>query len=296
MTAGIEELSEKELEKIRDILKSLIESLRDKKAHGLMIPDEEFILNSLTHPERGDVKVTILRDKEIEVFLSNRRDETYPFSVMSNNEVRKFSDRKFIDGVRSSLKEGHHGLFLISQQDQNRITSSANKIVSYSAFFNINEPGQNIHSDENKELKTKNIDKCTLEDKWIIYKRGWEMDNRIPVIENELFGFKVVYAKYRQKYNEEMIVFSPKKYREKVGQLVRDIYPPNVRLSLKRDFPKDHAKNVEETQKVLKSILKLIEERLENPENPEGYKSFLDELKLLLGNIVTKDPDLSGFV
>lgn len=292
--SGIEALSETEKENVKNFLRTLIHSLKDKKASGYSIPDEDFIVQSLTQPERGDVKVILLRNQsEIEIFLANRRDEESPFSIMNSEGVRKHPERKFIDGVRSQLPPGHCGLFIISQQDREML-KSPDKIEIYSSFFNLDD-SLKTGIDPYKDLKSKKLTDCTRDEMWIIYKKKWDMDNRWNEIEKDLFSFSVVYAKYNQKYKEEILILTPDNYKQKIGQLIRDIYPYNVRVNLRKEFIKDHKTNLGEVQKALNTLLSSLESKL-SADDHDDFGIFVNSMKEFVRNIMQNDPELNQFV
>ena len=80
MPKDVSELSPEELQQVQNALRALITELSSRKAVGGgtgSIPDEDIVLQSLAHPERGDVLISIIREQSgrLQIFLSNRRDQ-----------------------------------------------------------------------------------------------------------------------------------------------------------------------------------------------------------------------------
>jgi hypothetical protein len=296
MALDITFLSGEEIEQIKTVLKALIESLREKRAAGTIIPDEEFILNSLNHPERGDVKIYIYRNEgETQIFIFNRRDESNPFTIMDYRTSRKYPERKMLEGIGGVLPDGKYGLFMISPTDREMLKIAKDKIVeTFSVNFGVSDP---LESPKKKEfdLDSKSFESCTISDMWLIYKMGKIGDRRLPLIEKELFTFKAVYAKYGNKYREEEMLLLPKKYQQNIAQMIRDIYPYRIRVALRRDYPEDHKKYLSEVFKAILELKKNIDMKLTNDAHPE-YATLLTEMKVFLSEIVEKDQELTRFV
>jgi len=302
MSETLSELTKDETETVREILQDFIASMRVKRggagSKSRLLPDEESVFGSLTHPERGDVIVTILRlDNKLQIFLSNRRDVSTPFSIMAFKDIRYFPGRRTLDGSRVDTAAEGTGLFLSSIQDQEILKEEGiSRVDVYSVHFGVYEPGavQEKVRDADDELKLKPLNECDTEEKWLIYEKNWDMDSRRKVIEKELFSFPLYYAKYNREPREEIIVLTPERYRNHVGQLIRDIYPTGVKASLRRDFPGDHKKKTEESQGYLNALVIVLKNRI-SEENGQGYNGYLDELVKFINHILTSDPEMLTF-
>lgn len=299
MSQDLTALQPEETEKVRNMLAGLINTLRSRQSIGGsgrgLIQDEEYVLNSLQHPERGDVMVSIVRDKyQLHVFLANRRDPKNPLVIMDAVTARDNPARRPLDNTKS-IQDGEYALFLNTFQDR-ELLSHMDRVDIYSVHFGLNRntiemkappaPGEN--------LATKPLENCTREDKWKIYKKNADFDNRVASIEKELFGFPLLYARHKQPAREETIILTPNKTKEAVGQLIRDIYPYGVRVSLRRDYPKEHKQKLEEVRRVLGDLAGSVGGK-RSAGNPEEYSAFLDEAVEYLNEIVRNDPEFSNF-
>lgn len=293
----ISDLKPEEVEEVARLLRGLVDSLRAKKAAagGTLIPDEDTVFTALTHPERGDAVISVIHTPgELQVFISNRRDLTSPFAVMDCGDLRKHPDRRMVDGSRPDPKPGKIGLFLASVRDEEVFRQSAKtKIESYSAHFHLFEPiAVKPISDAVADLKTKPLAACTTAEKWTIYKRDWDYDQRREAIEKELFSFPVTFARHKAGKKEEVIILAPGKHSSNIGQLIRDIYPVGVRASLRRDYPAEHRAKLDEVHAVLSELSHKIRGHMAEG-NGEEYNAFLDELSAYINEILTVDPELT---
>ena len=75
---------------------------------------------------------------------------------------------------------------------------------------------------------------------------------------------------------------------------MRDVYPPGVRMSLRRDYPKEHAQKLEECRKSLRALESAISGK-RSAGNPEEYAAFLDEACELIETIISTDPEFAQF-
>ncbi len=291
-------LSHEDLTAVKHVLLGLVATLQSKKAAagGKLITDEESVLSALTHPERGDVVVYVLNAGEtgrpLEVLLSNKRDPTTPFAIMDLGELRRHPDRRAVDGSRPEPKAGRVALFLASQHDLDAFRLSAQtRVESYSTHFQLYEPAAPLAPPAEQDLKTKPLDRCTVPEKWTIYKRDWDFDPRRDVIEKELFSFPISYAKHNSPKKEAVLLLAPGKFGQNLGQLIRDVYPVGVRTSLRRDFPADHRAKLAEVYSILEDVRGRVLSRKADTNGPE-YDAFLQELADLIGDIEKADPEL----
>jgi len=299
MYKDLSALSQEEVSQTRMTLSGLIDTLKSRKRIGVgaggLIPDEDSVFSSLIHPERGDVLITIIRFKGgLEIFLSNRRDPTSPFVVMNKDRMKLFPGRRILNSSHPTLMENEYGLFLLSVQDQELLRDTKNRIDIFSVHFNVHDPFDNPHQ-EHDDLRAKPLELCSNSEKWKIYKQNREMDSRVPLIERELFSFKVLFARYNQGQKEEFILLTPEKFKQNLGQWIRDMYPYGIRLSLRKDFPDEHKKKLADVHSNLKKLLDLINARVAPVNGPE-YAAYLKELQTILTSTLSSDPELSNFV
>ncbi|MCB1320009.1 MAG: hypothetical protein KDK34_07140, partial [Leptospiraceae bacterium] len=143
MAKDISVLNPDQFQEVRNALLELVKTLNARKAPGSsnMIPDEDIVLTSIQHPERGDVLITVIPDRTgLQIFVSNRRDPDNPFAIMSHRELRDFPGRRPLNHSVSTLKEGQRGLFLITVQDRELLRAhQLDAIQGYSSRFNVAE-------------------------------------------------------------------------------------------------------------------------------------------------------------
>jgi hypothetical protein len=295
-----EEISPEDKSEIRKALVSLINSLQARKGVGTsgIIPDEEIVLTSLQHPERGDVVITALRDSRgrLQMFISNRRDQDSPFAVMSGRDVRNFPERRLLNSrPTSSLKEDEFALFLITLHDKEALQAPlTNKWKIFSTHFSLNET--EAHKPKiGDDLKVKPLSACTLEEKLQIIKRNWPGDSRRDALEKELYGFSFNYSKYKMPERSEEILLSPDHYRERVAQFIRDMYPYGIRTTVRRDYPKEHKQRLDDVHAALKRLSDLTVAR-QKSDAPAELARHYEEITAYLREIVERDPELSHFV
>lgn len=291
-------LEASEIEGVKQLLRGLVSTLQEKKANagGKLITDEETVLSALTHPERGDVMVSVVNTgANREVFVSNKRDSSTPFAVMDCGDLRKHVDRRSVDGSRPEPREGRVALFLSSLQDQETFRQAAlTRVDSYSSHFQLYEAAPSSAPLPEQDLKMKPLAQCTLPEKWTIYKRDWDFDNRRDAIERELFSFEVNYARHKAGPKNEVVLLPPGRFGPNIGQMIRDIYPVGVRTSLRKDFPAEHRGKIAEANKALDSLREKILARVSEANGPE-YDAFLQELADLIAETQKTDPDLTRF-
>ncbi len=288
-------LSAAELEKVRNTLLGLIQSIKSRMvitSHGSnLLKDEDITLQSLLHPERGDVLVTILRDHgALHIFLSNRRDAGSPFCVMDYTTMRRYPARRPVDS-HLIVKEGDTALFLCTQQDRDMIERhSPDKISAYSIHFDVREVTGGAQKEEARDPLEKSI-----QEKWDAYRRHDAGDPAVSGIEKELFGFTLIYAKYRMPTREETIIIRPDKEKVFLGQLIRDIYPYNIRVILRKEDHTQHLQKLDDVHSALRKLKEQVSARI-NDTLPEPYKRYLETIRSLITDILEKDPQLGGFV
>ena len=295
-TKDISSLGAPEIQAVKQLLLGLVSTLQTKKAAagGALITDEETVLSALTHPERGDVIISVVGSgKDLEVFVSNKRDAATPFAVMDCSELRKHPDRRTVDGSRPEAREGRVALFLSSLHDQETFRQAAlTRIDSYSSHFQLYDAAPSTAPLPEQDLKTKPLAHCTIAEKWTIYKRDWDFDNRRDSIEKELFSFEVTFARHRVGAKKEVIILPPGKFSANIGQMIRDIYPIGVRTSLRKDFPVDHKTKVLEANHALTMLREQILARVAETNGAE-YDAFLQELADLIAEMQKTDPELT---
>lgn len=285
-------LSSEEFEAVRAALQGLIKSLKARMAIGAsttgLVKDEEIVMQSLLHPERGDVLVTVVHDhRERHLFLSNRRDSASPFVVMDAHEMRRHPARRPVDSMHTP-RDDQYGLFLSSQQDRDLIARhEQDRSDVYSIHFGIAE--------ERLQPQAKKPAEFGIAEKMDFIKRHDSGDPAAQKYVHELFGFRITFARYKGQPQEHMIVLPPEKEKLYIGQMVRDIYPYNMRVILRRDDPQLHNSHIVEAQKALAKLRDIVQERKKD-ENPPAYAAYLDNLGTMIDDSLKNDPELARFI
>ncbi len=300
MDGGVEQLSAQEQAQVKSILIGLVDSLQTRKGVGVsgLLPDEEIILNALQHPERGDVGVVVLRDEKqkLQVFIVNRRDPDAPFAVMSGKMLRDFPERRFLNSRPGHvLKDDEYTLFLITAHDRDALHSATlTRVKTYSSSFRLQGEAAPAPAAAD-DLATKPVGVLSLAEKLTLYRRTWQGDARHDAVQNELFGFRFAYPRYKMPPREELLLLTPEKYKERLSQLIREMYPHGVRVSLRRDFPQEHRAKIGEVHRYLLELSGLAHGR-NRPDAPPELNRHYEEISAFLREVVEKDPELSHFV
>jgi hypothetical protein len=301
MPRDISDLNPQELQRLQAALRTLITQMNARKSVGSgasgsgLIPDEEIVLKSLSHPERGDVLLTVLREPSgrFQIFVSNRRDPENPFAVMDEPMLRDFPGRRALNG-RTHMKEGEYGLFLITVQDREMLRARKEEVIeAFSAHFKLHAD-QVAAPRQADELRAKPLAQCDLAEKWQIYKKSWPGDSRAGQIEQELLSFPLTFARYKQAQKSEMLTLPPDTYRERIGQLIRDVYPGGIRTSLRRDYPKEHQERLQQARSYIQSLAMAISGKIFS-DNPRDMNRHLEEVVDFLKDVLENDPELSHF-
>lgn len=297
MNQDVQNLKPEDIEEVRRILKSLQDTFTAKRSGGGLIPDEEIVQKALSHPERGDIAVTVLRDdrRGLQVFVSNRRDQDAPFAVMDGKRQRDFPERRALNrNFSRQLKDNETDLFLITQEDRDMLKHPATeKVRVFSADFGLNQ--QPTHAPpQADELRVKPLEQCNVAEKWQIYKKTFAGDARHEQVSHDLFGLALTFAKHKMPPRAEEILLSPEKYRERIAQLIRDIYPYGVRTSLRRDYPRDHAAKLEEVYEALRRISRAFQQRM-TAGLPDALNRHYEEVAVFCQEVIDLDPELTRF-
>jgi len=294
---SIDQFTPEEVAQVRRVLLGLIATLRSRKpanGSGTLIPDEEYILESLTHPERGDVMVLLVREpKSSEIFLSNRRDAANPFAVMDKDGARRNPGRRPLNHDPSGIKEGEWGLFINSIQDREMLRLGT-PLEAYSSHFGLGDsirPAQTVAPD----LESRPVHALAENERWLLFKRGLEPTDAGNKIEKELFGFSVRYARYKAPVKEETVILNPRKLKQNVGQMIRDIYPYNVRVILRREFPAEHAQKLKDMENALKSLISEVRNKIGSV-NDDEYRAALQETITFMDKVLETDPEFASFL
>jgi hypothetical protein len=297
---NVSELTAQETEKIKTYLEGIKESLSARKGmadKSSLLTEEEAVLNSIINPERGDIKITLMRDKkETVIFVNNQRDPENPFVVMNYADQKRFSGRRPLNTLFRNLKEGEHALYISSGQDKELLANTGiTKIVFYLTQITETQKAQVAPTSGTDHLKTKPLAECTVDEKFIIYKRGWGFDTRMNQITAELFTLELLFARYNQPVKKELINIEPLKFKVSIHQMIRDVYPYNIRVLLRKEFPEDHEKKLQEVMDILKTLLIKIEEKSEFAGDGD-YGIFLKEVSAFAKDIAVNDPKLEKVV
>ncbi len=292
----VSELQPSEAEKVRKYLEGIQKTLSGRRGisdRGTLMAEEETVLNSLIYPDRGDVKVTFLKDKkESFVMLNNARDPGNPFVIMSYEDQRHFSARRALNPSFRTLKEGEYGLFISSVQDRELLANTGiPKYFFYSIQFLQTERREVIPTSGTDALKNKPLAECTKDEKFIIFQKKWDYDSRLPEIQKELFNLEVMFAKYKMPVKKEIINIEPSKMQANIAQMIRDAYPYNIRVVLRKDFPADHEKKMQEVLDVIRTVIVKLEEKLTDAGSGD-YAKYLNDVIKFTRDILEKDPKL----
>jgi hypothetical protein len=295
---SIDKLDPSEIKTIQTALKGLITSLRARKPAGGpsgLIPDEEYVLESLVHPERGDILITAMRGASaLEVFVANRRDAASPFVLMDFQGARKNPGRRQLNHNPGGLKEGEWGLFLNSIQDR-ELLRTASCIEVYSTHFGIGDsPSQK--SSITDRIESKSVESMSTSEKFQLFKRGLEGEVLGEKIDRDLFGFQVQYAKHKMQPRQENIILNPKKVKQAIGQVVRDIYPYGIRVILRKEYPAEHKQKLAEVHKALHELASLVKQKAANSSGEGEYAEYLEDIASYIEKIPAEDAELAQFV
>lgn len=293
----LSEISEQEKERIRTYLTGLARTLQGKKgigSRGNLISEEETVLNAIQAPNRGDLKVLVIKNgKSSDIFIQNPRESDNPFAIMNARDHGQNPGRRRLNTSDAELKEDEFALFLGTAQDREVIRSGRDQIINaFTAVFEVSDKRQEAETDKNQDLRNKPLETCNLDEKWTIYISNWDFDTRKDQIVQELFLVPLMFAKYKQSVKQENLNLEPEKYRSSINQMIRDIYPANLRSVLKTDFKKEHADKLKEVQDCLKSLRNRIGEKIAGAGTGE-YSMFLKTCDAYVTTILEKDPELT---
>lgn len=291
-------LTPQELEKVKTILVTLMNSLNQKDTIGsknILSSDESIVLEALQHPERGDVEISVYKDKgDLDIFMSNRRNMDSPFSIMGYDQMKQHPERRPLDSY-IEIKKEEYGLFLVSFQDRELLTDTK---VQVEKFYSVHL-GISQKQDEtliiDTDIKGKELEECSLEEKVRIYTESSVGDSRVEEVKKEFFLFDLPVKIYNRPADFKKIFLEPNKFRNKIGQIIRDCYPYRIRISLREDFVDDHETNLNECYKLINGIKNEVEKRIDS-NNPAELKNHYNHINEYLLDILTNDPEFSRFV
>ncbi len=273
-------IQEKEVKDyVKEILESYYQSLEQKRKNkGKLLQDEEIIYQAIKDPTRGDIKILVIYDSILHVFIESKRHPGSYFSVMNDLEARRFIDRRPFDYyIFNSDPKNNYNLYLCSASDNQLILKSKefnNKWQFYSIELKMFKP-----IEKNKEIIPENLDNLSLDQKWDVFKKLPELDPRKKELQKEFYGFKLKYKKYKQPAEEEkFLLIEPHKIKELVGMISREIYPINLRDVLRRDYKKEHIQLIDYTKNILNSFLEEVQRR-KNLISKEDYLEYLKTIE-----------------
>ncbi|MCB1321867.1 MAG: hypothetical protein KDK34_16535, partial [Leptospiraceae bacterium] len=93
----------------------------------------------------------------------------------------------------------------------------------------------------------------------------------------------------------EVIFLGPEAYREKINQLIRDVYPYGVRVSLRRDYPAEHKEKLAEVHRYLRELAGKLRQRI-NDHNPPEINKHYNRVCDYLEDITQNDAELTRVV
>jgi hypothetical protein len=297
---NVSEINAQEAEKIKAYLEGIKKNFAARRGiadKGLLMAEEETILNSITNPDRGDVKITLMRDrKDTVIFLNNQRDSENPFVVMSFEDQRQFSGRRALNPSLRTLKEGEFGLFISGSQDRELLANTGiQKFTFYSVQFMDSAKPAIAAVAGTDYLKSKPLAECSIDEKFTIYKRSWDFDARMPALIAELFTIEMLYARYKSPVKKETLNIEPSKYKVMIHQLIKDVYPYNMKVLLRKDYPSEHETKMQEVMDILKTIIIKTEQKSSSAGQGE-YGQHLIEVTAFVKDIMTNDPKLEKVV
>jgi hypothetical protein len=297
---NVSEIAAQEAEKIKAYLEGIKENLTARRGiadKSLLMAEEETILNSILNPDRGDVKITLMRDrKDSVIFLNNQRDPENPFVVMSFEDHKHFSGRRALNPSYRTLKEGEFGLFISGSQDRELLANTGiPKFTFYSVQFMETAKPVMSASTGTEYLKSKPLAECSVDEKFTIYKRSWDFDSRLSALNAELFSIEMLYARYKSPVKKETLNIEPAKYKVMIHQMIKDVYPYNMKVLLRRDYPAEHETKMQEVMDILKTVINKTEEKSSFAGEGE-YGQHLKEVILFVKDIMTNDPKLEKVV
>ena len=292
----ISSLTDQDLQQVKEYLIGLGKTLQKKKGignRGAMLSEEETVLNGLLHPQRGDILISILRlGQDLNIFVQNPRDPDNPFVVMNPRDHGKNPGRRKLNTSDSQLQEGEFALFLSTAQDRELFRISKDQFINlYSIELEIAENRPEA-SDREQDLRRKHLSECTEDERWKIYKANWDFDSRRKIIIEDMMTIPVLYAKYKQPVKQQNLSLEPGIFESSLHQMIRDIYPSNLRPVLKKDFPREHDEKIKEVMDCLKSVRIKIQEKINGSQTPE-FIDYLKEYDAHIEEIITRDPHLT---
>jgi len=285
-------LTTEEVGAVTRALQGLVNSLRTRMGIGSgntgLVKDEEIVLQSLLHPERGDVLVSVVKDHhDLHLFISNRRDSGSPFVVMDAREMRRHPARRPVDTMHVPRDE-QYGLFLSSQQDRDLMQRhEQDRADVYSVHFGIAEA--------RVVPEIKKPHEFGILEKMEFVKKTEHGDPTAQAYAKELFTFPVTFSKYKGSPREVPILLPPDKEMLYIGQMVRDIYPYNIRVILRKEDPLLHNSHIAEAQAALSKLRDKIQER-KTDSHPEAYSAYLSRLTDMIDSALKADPELGKFI
>lgn len=285
-------LTSDEVEKVKRALQGLVNALKTRMGIGAgnsgLVKDEEIVLQSLLHPERGDVLVTVVKDHhDVHLFVSNRRDSGSPFVVMDAREMRRHPARRPVDSMHVP-RDDQYGLFLSSQQDRDLMQRhEQDRADVYSVHFGIAEA--------RVVPEIKKPHEFGILEKMEFVKKAEHGDPTALAYVKELFTFPVTFSKYKGSPREVPIQLPPEKEMLYIGQMVRDIYPYNIRVILRKEDPQLHNSHIAEAQAALAKLRDKIQEK-KSESHPEAYNAYLNRITEMIDGALKSDPELNKFI
>ncbi|MFN3604140.1 MAG: hypothetical protein ACK4UJ_05490 [Leptonema sp. (in: bacteria)] len=263
---------------LREIIKKYFEILTKKRIQrGKLILEEEMIYESLRNPKKGDVKIILIFDKKYQIFFEDKKHPKSYLSLMNDEEAGIFPERRAIDyyiSIPNHPKENYN-LYLTTPRDREILKNTKENIWEfYSLELEIVE-----NFELPKEEIPENVDTLSWDDKWKIYRKLNELDNRKKELHKQLFGFKIKYKKYKSPEEEKNFIIDPGSVTQIVGMISREIYPPNLRTVLRRDYKREHQQLLEYTKKILTQLSELVQEKKSLFKNSSHYIEHLESIE-----------------
>ncbi len=268
---------------VKEKIEKLLTILENKKIRrGKLLQDEEIIYQSLKNPFKGDIKLLVVIDNnKTHIFIEDKRHVDSYFVIMNDKEANSYSARRAVDYYSfTNIPEENYNIYLISQQDNREIIQNPKfqKIKFYSIELGLVDV--NFSEVPKSEIDINaNIDSLDWDQKWELFKKLSDYDPRKKELMKDLFGFNLRFKKYKMPEDLYYFIIEPMRIREIVGMVVRDIYPVNLRVVLRRDYIKEHNELVKYAKSVLEELKEQVEIKKNNFKNSSDYMLYLSKIE-----------------
>lgn len=273
-------------EVVRQRLAGLLENFEKKRATGRkLISDEDAVYTALRNPRLGDIRVTVFPGKNLQVFVSNKRNPDSPFVVMEAEDRRQYVERRPLDD--QAERDTLPGLYLIDHSDREMLRDKeVARVDFFSAFLKLNGE-TDVPTGPVVQRPYEDLD---LEERMEMLQKLTPTDPMRERIARDLFEFTLTFARYKQPEKPHVVRFPPGQVREYVGQLSRDMYPQNLRYVFLRDFAGDHEKYSMYVRDRLTALKNLVQGRRDLAGG--RYAEYLHDIQIGVDEQIAKLDDM----